>query len=343
MAFALRRPRRRSFARERRAPRGCPPRLVGPMIDRIGGGRMKTQVLLAVAGASMLLAACGTSQGAGNGASVSESTSSPDSAPRSSPAAQQGAGDAQQGAQGGSAAGESALTLTIGRVGQTGGRGVAVRDSCRDSARTGDAWPDGTEVRVFSAGLGECEGWYFVAGPSRSSWVRVEHFIEASASQSPTTAASAPPSTVTPTGVSGPTSPPSTPVGPVFGPPPVLTAPLTLAQVVEEGFLLGGDNEYLGEVSRSRSRAKSICNPSGTYGSSTSELSLHNTDSVYGHGPGGSPFNPGFNSASSAYHPDASKPPRIVWGGDVVGYVTVSSSFTSRVHPDDLLLFLGCP
>ncbi len=96
-------------------------------------------------------------------------------------------------------------------------------------------------------------------------------------------------------------------------------------------------------MSSSKTDLKSICNPFGTYGSTASELSVRNAASVYGHGPGGSAYEPGFNSEASAYLPGASTPPRIIWEGEIVGYLTVGSTQPGAVDPNELLAYYVCP
>ena len=58
-----------------------------------------------------------------------------------------------------------------------GGSGVAIRDACEDTARTGDAWPDGTKVAVVQVGAGTCEGWSLMLA-GKGSWVRDEYLTD---------------------------------------------------------------------------------------------------------------------------------------------------------------------
>ncbi|MDA0256689.1 MAG: hypothetical protein O3C25_02965, partial [Chloroflexi bacterium] len=62
-------------------------------------------------------------------------------------------------------------------VGNTGGRGIAVRQECAAEARGGTAWPDGTLVRLIGTDDADCAGWSYVAGPSVASWVRDEYLV----------------------------------------------------------------------------------------------------------------------------------------------------------------------
>ncbi|MDA0256680.1 MAG: hypothetical protein O3C25_02920, partial [Chloroflexi bacterium] len=139
-----------------------------------------------------------------------------------------------------------------------------------------------------------------------------------------------------------PAAAPSTPAAPVYhGSAPALLGTLTAADVDGDAFLQGGNYEYLGIVSSSKTDPKSICNNVGTYGSRSSATSIRNPESAYGRGPGGPP-DAHFNSRYSAYNPDAGSPPRIVWEGEIVGYLTTGPA-VGAIDPDALLAFYGCP
>ncbi|MYA19048.1 MAG: matrixin family metalloprotease [Chloroflexi bacterium] len=55
----------------------------------------------------------------------------------------------------------------------TDGDGVAARDDCLDSARTGFAGlPEGTHVARIASGTDRCSGWSYVTWAGRATWVR---------------------------------------------------------------------------------------------------------------------------------------------------------------------------
>ena len=55
----------------------------------------------------------------------------------------------------------------------TQGHGVASRDDCRLSARTGRrGLPQGTAVERVASGTGRCEGWSYVTAGDKATWVR---------------------------------------------------------------------------------------------------------------------------------------------------------------------------
>ena len=62
-------------------------------------------------------------------------------------------------------------------IGNSGGRGVSLRDGCDDSARSG-AWIEGTEVVIEERGTGECFTWSQVRSAARVSWVRDSYLVD---------------------------------------------------------------------------------------------------------------------------------------------------------------------
>ncbi len=64
-------------------------------------------------------------------------------------------------------------------IAATGGAGVALRDDCRDDARSGGALSDGTAVTRVAAGEERCAGWslarYETAAGSSETWVRDDY------------------------------------------------------------------------------------------------------------------------------------------------------------------------
>lgn len=103
----------------------------------------------------------------------------------------------------------------------------------------------------------------------------------------------------------------------------------------ESGFV------YLGLITNARSQPKSVCNPTGTYGSKTAEQSVRNPDGVHGIAYTGDIYHPHFNSAYSAYNAQASNPPSIVLDDVVVARLSTTGA-TGSIHPDTLFFHLGC-
>jgi len=102
--------------------------------------------------------------------------------------------------------------------------------------------------------------------------------------------------------------------------------------------LLGGrlelsDGTFLGDVLPAEGSIDSICNHSGAYGSPFSATSIQNRS-----GPHGSPF----DGDQSAFNPAASDPPIVVVHGVPAARLTASPLLTHAIHPDALLVFLGC-
>jgi hypothetical protein len=309
---------------------------------------MKTRLLLVIGSAVLLATGCSDSTQGVDGSSSPATGQNPEGSavpmadsPGTSAVTTDPASVAQE-----PPGGTQTLGGGLGYISDTGGSGVAVRDACDDSARTGEAWPEGTQVRVVDPDDSGCAGWRLVASAGRTSWVRAEYLSD-SAPNSGTEvviAPGAPPPPPSPSPSTGTPPPPPPVVVPKYvGVPPKLLGTLTAADVDGDAFLRGVDFSYLGIVSSSKSDPKSICNPVGAYGNSASDLSVRSVDSPYGHGPGGSPYHPSFNSDHSAYIDGALTPPRIVWEGEIVGYLTVDSSRPGAVNPDDLLEYYGCP
>ena len=226
---------------------------------------------------------------------------------------------------------------------------MAVRDACEDVARTGDAWPGGTEVTVAQVGTGECDGWSLVLSGG-GSWVRSEYL------------ANDPPAGVAAGGSSGTTTQPSgsggggsqpgstpRPAATVVAPPrleftTLLGASLTSDDLLGVANLRGGKTgfTYLGLITNDRTNAKSVCNPVGIHGSTTSELSERNLEGAYGLAYTGDIYHPNFNSRYSAYNALATFPPAIVLDDVIVAFLSANGA-TGSIHPDTLLFHLGCP
>ena len=197
-------------------------------------------------------------------------------------------------------------------VGATGGGGVSVRDACRDDARVGGSWPDGSGVVVLEVGSGDCAEWTYVAGRGGASWVRNKYLVDTRTSP-PLTSGGGSSGGGSSGGGTSPRPTSTSPPAPRL-PPFEFFAPdgtrLTSKDIDGKAVLRGGDTglTYLGVVSSSRSLADSICNRSGTYGSTGAALSVHNEEGAYGKLAGDSIYDPFFNSEFSAFNTGAIKP-----------------------------------
>ena len=61
----------------------------------------------------------------------------------------------------------------------THGDGVASRDACLHSARTGrPGLPEGTPVERVASGTGRCEGWSYVTAGAKATWVRNRYLAD---------------------------------------------------------------------------------------------------------------------------------------------------------------------
>ena len=61
----------------------------------------------------------------------------------------------------------------------TQGDGVASRNDCLDSARTGrPGLPEGTPVERVATGTGRCEGWSYVTAGDKATWVRNRYLAD---------------------------------------------------------------------------------------------------------------------------------------------------------------------
>ena len=61
----------------------------------------------------------------------------------------------------------------------TQGHGVASRDDCLDSARTGrPGLPEGTAVERVASGTGRCEDWSYVTAGDKATWVRNRYLAD---------------------------------------------------------------------------------------------------------------------------------------------------------------------
>ena len=225
----------------------------------------------------LLAAAC-------SGGSDDTSSTSDDADPTAAtsateqPAATGGSGDGTPSPTADDPEGNAASVATLFVA--AGGSGVAIRSECEDAARTGDAWPDGTEVRVMQIGADACEGWRLVfAGVG--SWVRKEYLSEEPPAAAPVVASGGTGGTAPGPSGGGGQPPGPTSVPPSGSPTPLpspVPAPLlingadgqsyTLAQLVGLAEMRSPETfTCLGIVSTSITDPRSIGNPLGTYGS----------------------------------------------------------------------------
>ena len=243
-------------------------------------------------------------------------------------------------------------------IGETGGTGVSLRSDCTDAARSPGAWAEGTGVTVLQVGAGDCAGWLVVRSGEVASWVREAYLVSGDDSvvastsgggaTTPSVAATARPASIPSTNPPVVTTPKpaatAKPALPVFEFTSLDGTVMTIAELDGKTKLYGGGDTgftYLGLVSSSRTAADSICNPVGRYGIITSEWNMRNPETAFGHGPGGSPYHPYFESPHSAYMPEATSPPRITLDGSPVIFVSITPGGT-RIHPDLLFAHLGC-
>jgi hypothetical protein len=107
---------------------------------------------------------------------------------------------------------------------------------------------------------------------------------------------------------------------------------LTVADIDGKATLLASDGTYLGKVSSNQFESESICNEFGTYGSEFASKSVRNEFGTYG-----SPF-----ASQSAYNEFTSTPPRIIYQGGVVGYLTKNEFLRGALDPDLLFALYDC-
>ena len=250
----------------------------------------------------------------------------------------------------GSPAGAATIVAATKYVGATGGGGVSIRDDCRDDARVGGSWPDGAAVVVLQTGSDDCAEWSYVAGAGGASWVRDKYLVDTRISAPAASGGGSSGGGSSSGGASSTPKPTSTTLPAPQLPPFEIVTPdgtlLTSKDLDGKAVLRGGETgfTYLGLVSSSRSIADSICNRSGAYGSTGSALSVHNDEGAYGKLAGGSIYEPFFNSDFSAYNSGAIKPPKVMLGDDLVGWLTTNSEQfeANAIDPNVLFAYYGC-
>lgn len=100
-------------------------------------------------------------------------------------------------------------------------------------------------------------------------------------------------------------------------------------------YLIGQDKSFLGEVTASQTGRDSICNQVSAYGSQVGRMSIFNQVSYYGSQV----------SDYSAYNRNATKPPVVVYNGNLAGVVTKNRQRFQQHHyviDPDVLRFEVC-
>jgi hypothetical protein len=115
-------------------------------------------------------------------------------------------------------------------------------------------------------------------------------------------------------------------------PTPTPAAGLTVWDIDGRATLLASDGTYLGKVSSNQFDYESICNDFGAYGNPFAYVSVRND-----FGPYGNPY-----SLKSVYNEFTSTPPRIIYQGAVVGYLTKNSYLRGALDPDLLFALYDC-
>lgn len=98
----------------------------------------------------------------------------------------------------------------------------------------------------------------------------------------------------------------------------------------DELHLVGSDGVYLGKLTTDQYDSKSVFNEIGKYGSDISMTSIWNDVSPYGSSV----------SMKSAFNNVASKPPLIVYNGEIIGYLTTNNIKNNSLHPKYLYSWL---
>ncbi len=295
---------------------------------------MRLVMFLGVLGLAAVIACSG---GDGDGSSEATGTSEAGTTEAGAPAGET--------SEAGSPDGAATIVAATKYVGATGGGGVSIRDDCRDDARVGGSWPDGAAVVVLQAGSDDCAEWTYVAGSGGASWVRDKYLVDtrtsAPAASGGGSSGGGTSTTPKPTSTSRP--------APQLPPLEIVTpngTVVTSKDLDGKAVLRGGDTgfTYLGLVSSSRTLADSICNRSGTYGSTGSAFSVHNEEGAYGKLAGGSIYEPFFNSDFSAFNTGAIKPPKVMLGDDLIGWLTTNSEQfeANAIDPNVLFAYYGC-
>ena len=96
--------------------------------------------------------------------------------------------------------------------------------------------------------------------------------------------------------------------------------------------LYSRDDVFLGDLVPAHMSFDSVCDPTGEFGSDSSETSIRNK-----HGAYGSP-----DGDESAFSLGATSPPLVVLDGETLGTLTISPFFIDAIDPHELLAELGC-
>jgi len=116
---------------------------------------------------------------------------------------------------------------------------------------------------------------------------------------------------------------------------PSLVGPTTAAELITairsgKAIVLADDGTFLGKVSADRSDSQAILNPDGLFGGPASESGLMNPKSRYAGGEGD----------LSAGNPNAKRPPKLLFDGRMLAYVTENATLKPRVSLRDVLAVL---
>lgn len=95
---------------------------------------------------------------------------------------------------------------------------------------------------------------------------------------------------------------------------------------------MAADGTYLGVVSSNQYSSDSVCNQYGSYGSPYATKSVRNQYGSYG-----SPY-----ATYSAYNEYTARPPAILLGTQIIGYLTKNQYLGGAVDPDLLFAAYRC-
>ena len=116
---------------------------------------------------------------------------------------------------------------------------------------------------------------------------------------------------------------------------PSLVGPTTVAELITairsgKAVILADDGTFLGKISDDRSDGQAIGNPDGPFGSPDGRWSLMNPQSRYAKG----------DDDLSVGNPKAKRPPKLLFDGRVLAYVTENADLKPRVSLGDVLAVL---
>lgn len=176
-----------------------------------------------------------------------------------------------------------------------------------------------------------------------------ESFLASNISPTPTSTPTLTPSpepTTSPTVTPKPTlkpKPTNTPT-PIPTPTPTITVTTTQSQLLVPPanvsldvelaagsiYLMASDGQYLGILSTNKFLANSILNEYGNYGSKFSATSIFNEYGQYG----------GQYSTKSPFNPYTTTPPKIMYGGNSIGYLTTNKFLSGAIDTNGFIGYL---